>query len=295
MFNLDYRYFCRPNCTKDYPYEILYEQKCVKFCDYKYLKDKSCLLNYIEEKEKTEIEPGYKKISKREEQIKMYNIILDNTELSFTSESINTSDLEGGENVIFEFDEMKIILTTTKNQEEDNINNITIDLGEYEDLLRKTYDILNDQIFMKIIEVKQEGMKIPKIQFKVYSKLNSSNLIKLNLSYCKNTKVDISIPMKINENLDILNSSSKYYNVICYTATSSSGIDIILKYRRNEFINGNKTVCQDGCIFSEYKYNIEKVRCSCDVQELSKSFGDIYINKDKLIENFINVKNIEFL
>ena len=28
------------------------------------------------------------------------------------------------------------------------------------------------------------------------------------------------------------------------------------------------------------------------MQELSKSFGDIYINKDKLIENFINVKNI---
>ena len=126
IFNLDYRYFCRPNCTKDYPYEILYEQKCVKFCEYKYLKDKSRLLNYIEEKEKTEIEPGYKKISKREEQIKMYNIILDNTELSFTSESFNTSELEGGENVIFEFEEMKILLTTTKNQEDDNENHIRI-------------------------------------------------------------------------------------------------------------------------------------------------------------------------
>ena len=40
-------------------------------------------------------------------------------------------------------------------------------------------------------------MKIPKVIFDVYCKLNDTNLIKLDLSICQNTRVEISIPIKI--------------------------------------------------------------------------------------------------
>ena len=92
-------------------------------------------------------------------------------------------------------------------------------------------------------------MKIPKIEYDVYSKLNGDNLIKLNKSICKDIKVYLSVPVEITENLDILNSSSEYYNDICYIATSDNGTDLILKDRKNEFINKNKTICQEDCAF----------------------------------------------
>jgi len=48
---------------------------------------------------------------------------------------------------------------------------------------------------MEKIDVKEEGMMIPKIEFNVYYKLNSINLVRLNLSLCYNVKIDISIPI----------------------------------------------------------------------------------------------------
>ena len=44
------------------------------------------------------------------------------------------------------------------------------------------------------------------------------------------------IPIEIKENLDILNSSSGYYNDIYYQTTSDSGTDISLNDRKNEYI-----------------------------------------------------------
>ena len=86
------------------------------------------------------------------------------------------------------------------------------------------------------MDITQEGMKIPKIEYNVYSKSNGTNLIKLNLSICENTKISISVPVIITEDINKLNTSSDYYKDICYVAKSDSGTDIILKDRKTEFI-----------------------------------------------------------
>ena len=145
---------------------------------------------------------------------------------------------------------------------------------------------------MKKIEAFQEGMIIPKIEFDLYYKLNGTNLAKLNLSYCSNTKIDISIPIKLPDNIDKYNSSSRYYNDICYVSTSDDGTDITLKDRKEEFMNKNMTVCQDNCFFSGYNYTTNVAKCSCDIKESSSFFDDIKIDKSKLYENFIDIKNI---
>ena len=136
-------------------------------------------------------------------------------------------------------------------------------------------------------------MKIPKIEYDVYSKLSGNNLVKLNLSICKDIKIYLSIPISITEYIDELNSSSGYYNDICYIATSESGSDIILKDRKVEFVEKNKTVCQDHCDFSNYNYSSKKANCSCNVKESSSSiFDNMIINRTKLYENFKDVKNL---
>ena len=72
---------------------------------------------------------------------------------------------------------------------------------------------------------------------------------------------------------DIYNKSGDFYNDVCSPATANDN-DIILKDRKKEFIEQNKTVCQEECDFSDYDYNINKANCSCLVKESSSSISD---------------------
>ena len=145
---------------------------------------------------------------------------------------------------------------------------------------------------MKKIDAKIEGMKIPATEYEVYAKLGRDNLIKLNLTVCNKINILIRVPVILDDDIEKLNSSSDYYNDICNLEITEYGTDIILSDRRKEFIDNNKTVCQDGCIFSSYDKINQKAICSCEVKESSSSFADIKIDKKKLYNNFVNVKNI---
>ena len=225
----------------------------------------------------------------KEKEIEYYDEIITNIESIFSSDNYDTSNLDKGEDEIIQTKKMTITLTTTSNQKNNNkTNNITkIDLGHCEFLPRNHYNLSeNETLYMKKIDINQEGMRIPKIEYSVYCKLNGTNLIKLNLSICENSKISLSIPIEISESLDKFNTSSDYYNDICYSTTSESGTDISLKDRQKEFVEGNKTVCQDECDFSDYNENIKTANCSCTVKESSDSFADMNINKSKLYDNF---------
>jgi len=106
----------------------------------------------------------------------------------------------------------------------------------------------------------------------------------------KKSKISILIPIVINDYIDKFNSSSGYYNDICYTTTTEDGTDILLKDRQKEFISKDNIVCRENCDFSEYDNDTFVARCSRDVKECSKSFSDMNIKKDKLLENFKNIK-----
>ena len=229
----------------------------------------------------------------KEEQIEYYDTILNNIESSFTSENYDTSNLDNGEDEVIETEKMTVTFTTTQNQKNNSKSNVTtINLGECETLLRKFYNISDEQpLYMKKIEVVQEGMKIPKIEYDVYSKLSGNKLQKLNLSICQNSKVYMSIPVTISDNIDEYNSSSAYYNDICYTTTSESGTDISLNDRKNEY--SNKALCQDDCDLSNYDSHNKKANCSCNVKESSSSsIAHMNIDKSKLLKNFGNFRNI---
>ena len=204
------------------------------------------------------------------------------------------------DNNIGEGERFEIIYTSTLEQKNNiNKNITTIDLGECEYILRQFYNISNDTLlYIKRIDANQYGYKIKKILYEVYNEFNSINLTKLNLSLCENKNFMISIPIIITENIDELNSSSGYYNDICYPATSQYNTDIILKDRRNEFIKKNKTLCQDDCFFAEYDHEIKKAKCKCKIKESSNLFDDLNINISKLYKNFADIKamtNINFM
>ena len=287
-----YHYFDKNNnhctsnfsCPKEYPKLIIDKMECIKNTKMKNVMDE--IIIQYEKNETIKKSKG--------EVIEYYDSILKSLEIGFTSEYFDTSDLDNGKEEILVIKIMAITFTTTKIQMSNSKANMTnIDLGECEKKLRDFYNLTkNETLYIIKLDIFQEGLKIPKVVYDVYSKLSGANLIKLNLSVCQNCKISLSIPIVITENLDKLNSSSGYYNDICYVATSNIGTDISLKDRKEEFINNNKTVCQEDCDFSEYDYDTQRAKCSCKVKQSSNSLIDMNINTTKILENFKNIKNI---
>ena len=209
--------------------------------------------------------------------------------------NFNITELNSGLDKTIILNNKQIILTTTSNQKNnEEENNITMDLGQCEDILKNNYNISNNSsLFILQVISEEKGMKIPKMEYEIYYPLNNNEeLKKLNLTYCKDIKIDISISVKIDGQLDKYNSSSDYYNNICYKTTSESGTDISLNDRRNEFVNNNFSLCEENCELTDYDYKKEKAKCSCDIKTNISSYDDIKFNKNDFFKSFTDIKNI---
>ena len=165
-------------CNKSQPFELINEQICIEDCSLNLIKQKLCILKY---QKIQEIYGNKNEEYKKNEIIKAQNLLLDNYEKGFTSEDYNTSKIDKGQDDIYEEELMKIIFSNLDNQkkkEKEKNNYTSINFGDCEIKLREYYKIPEDkQIYTKIIEIPLEGMKIPKIEYEIYCKLNDSNLI----------------------------------------------------------------------------------------------------------------------
>jgi len=145
------------------------------------------------------------------------------------------------------------------------------------------------------LEIKIEGMNIPKVEYEIYYPLDNQNFTKLNLSLCKDTKIDILIPVPITEDISKYDPNKDYYNDICTKAKSKNGTDITLKDRKNEFIDNNMTLCEEDCELVDYDYSKEKAKCSCFVKIESPLMEEIKFDKKKLLKRFIDINSISNL
>ena len=224
------------------------------------------------------------------------NYITNKTEYMINNliKKLDISDIDSGNDKKIKDKNTSIIMTSTKNQKKnENEEMVTIDLCGCEDILKNEYNISkNDSLYILQIISEEEGMKIPIIEYEVYYPTFKNNLTKLNLTLCKGTKIDISIPVKINDSLDKYNPKSDYYNDVCSKTTSESGTDISLKDRRNEFVDNNMTLCEANCDLISYNYSNEKVKCSFDVKTSVNPNHESKFNKNEFFKSFIDIKNI---
>ena len=143
------------------------------------------------------------------------------------------------------------------------------------------------------MDTKVESMKIPKIEYEVYYPLNETHLTILDLSVCKNIKIDVLIPVQINDNdVKKYNPDSDYYNDVCSKTTSEGGTDVSLTDRKNKFIEENMTLCEEDCKLIGYNFTTKKAKCSCIVKQSLSNIRDIRFDKDKLYKNFIDINNL---
>ena len=114
------------------------------------------------------------------------------------------------------------------------------------------------------------------------------------MSICKDVKVAVerSPPKNItNDDIDKYNSSSPYYNDICYVADSDDGIDISLSDRKETFKKNNLSLCELDCDYIDFNLETQKAICSCGIKtEIATEGGGL--DKDSLIKGFTDINNI---
>ena len=211
----------------------------------------------------------------------------------FINYNINLDYIDDNEELIIQKEQMTFTFTSTSIQKmNENLNSTTINLGECEKELRNIYNISNESnLYLLKIDTKQEGKNYPLIEYEVFYPLDNEKVALLNLSFCNGMNIELSIPIILNDTIDKYNPKSKYYNDICSKATSESNTDILLKDRRNEFINKNMSLCEENCEFISYDYSNKKVKCSCNIKT-TLSLNDVEFDKKTFLKDFINIKKI---
>ena len=182
-------------------------------------------------------------------------------------------------------------ITTPENQKNNNYSNIsTINLGECENKLKGVYHIDNNlSLIILKIDYYIDQILIPVIGYEVY---HPTKKFQLDLNYCKNIMIELTIPVSINEeNIFKHDPNSEYYNDECNRYTTDNGTDILLNDRQNEYIENNLSLCENNCTFKGYDKDTKKALCECQTKQKIESISDIIQDKNILSNKFNNTNN----
>ena len=205
------------------------------------------------------------------------------------------------DNTIIETNNVIFQISSLDDQKNTKLNLSYVDLGECENILKNAYGISSQQslIILKtdIISNDTNGRYV---QYEIY---NPNNYEKLDLSLCKNIKIEINIPVTLdsetesaydnakNQGYNLFDSEDDFYNELCTPYTSENDTDLTLAYRQNYLY---KSLCQDGCVFNEYNQDNDRVSCNCDAQTNSTktSLSNIEFYSSFLFNSFFNTIKI---
>ena len=206
------------------------------------------------------------------------------------------------ENAIFQL----LSLDYINNQEEEDKDVSSIDLGECLDILKKS---TNNPLLILKIDFKSEDLTSTYVQYEVYDSVTGD---KIGLNVCDGVTIKINVPKKLDdETLNIINNlensgynfldkEDPFYKDICSTYTSENGKDVLLSDRYNDiYAHINEMyICQTGCELVSYNTTTEKAECDCTIQEeeIITNLDEILFTKEKIIEAFVGaLENSNFL
>ena len=246
-------YKCTNNyeCPMNYPFLNINKKECISNCEFYDLVNGLCYYNNSESNGTDLNRQSHVLDIMKKELTKNFNLtnLNDKGEIS----------IKDGNNIY--------TITSAKHQKDlknSSYNMTIIDLSQCENELVDKNIIKKDEN-LYILKVDELGTHSHNVEYELYNiPENATNLALLNISICKNIKVDITLPITISENnIYKYNISSSYYNDICNSSKTEAGTDITLKDRRIEFSENNYDICGNGCEFSDYEHNSRKPICSC--------------------------------
>ena len=225
------------------------------------------------------------------------------------------------QNTVFESKIFKITFYNTSNASQDKAINgegsSNVDLLECENILRDIYKIPDDEV-LNIIKVdlgRFETLSL-QVEYEVYS----DSMKFLNLTYCQNESVRITIPYNLKNvtrepyhrklyeeikyeekyklglkyDYDILNPNSPFYNDICTRFDSEYSTDLLVEDRKKYYYIP-QLLCEDSCTYSSYNFETQKVECDCKTKTeamyipFNRTFFSNNVESDKTISN-VNFK-----
>ena len=206
----------------------------------------------------------------------IYEIIKNELISSFPSNGVSIV-IKGIDNYVFQITNNINELSTLNGSLINEYNLSMIDLAKCEDALKEANNIDDDTPLNILKYEKITNLSIEKnVQYEVYAP-NSSE--KLDLSICKDTPVDVYIPIILSsetktkyENLksqgyDLFDKNSDFYTDICTPYKSPDGTDVALSTRNSEFYNNTETSCQQNCRYDDYVSDTSYLKCVCSVVE----------------------------
>ena len=274
---IDDEFLCEVICTEEKPYEIVLIYDCVKNCTAFNFFNKICKINYRAPKIKDEM-----------------TFIIDDDVLNGELDELITLSVEKGKkDLLVKSGEIYYQITSPENQNSLEGNFSTIGIEEIEYKLKKIYNLNeNDNLVVFKTDIYKEGYYIPIIEYNIYN-LETKEKLDLNTSLVEDTKIKISLPMKINEEkIYKFDPYSGYYDDICFPATTENGTDIILNDRINEFNDYNLSLCEKDCEYKGYDNNLKTAKCECKIKNIFRIFSQISVDKDLLFNNFTKISYI---
>ena len=281
IFSYEYKRSCYNNCpegtrpNKDYicvidcPYNLSFEknEECIEKCIIQDFYTNICIINNKNIKAKEYIINGT-----------IYEII----DGSMNSLLLNLLNEEKKDFTIKDENEIYQI-TSVYNQKNKvyNDSEITINIGECENILKDTYNINNNETLIIFkMDYFIEGFLIPITEYVIFHPQTKQ---RLDLDYCNDISINIYIPVSIDEEyLYKYNPESEYYKE-CEN-------DNLLIKRINEFNNNNLSLYEKNCLFKEYNKDTKKVLCECEIKKKFRYLSEIL---DKTSELLYHMPEIE--
>ena len=264
---------CSIKCTEELPYEK--NDECFEECTISEFLSKICTI-----KNKT--------VQAKENMInKISNEIEDG---SINSMLTNVYDGEKEDLIVKDIEEIYQI-TTSYNQNNNVYNNreTTIVLGECEDILKEENFIVGSLIIFKMDYYLEEFL-IPIVEYEIFNPLTKE---KLNLTKCSNKKINIYIPVSIDEeNVFKYDPNSNYYKDKCFPSLTGCGDSNILEERKNKFNNNYLSLCEANCTYKGYDTGTKKVICECSIKTNFINLSQILGNKNELLFKIIDEDKI---
>ena len=184
-------------------------------------------------------------------------------------------DIEPGQTVKIKEDYYTIIIKPTNSSIE--ANTTYINFTECESILRGHYNISNSS-FITLLQLElfnnNSNSLINQIEYEAYDE----NFTKLNLSLCKDIKIQIIYSIKDNilnnmekisslqnSGIDVFNINDSFFWDVCQPFSDSEN-DVILE-DRIKYLYQNISLCEQGCTYNKINLENMTVLCDCKIKE----------------------------
>ena len=309
-----------PNCPDEYNLYIKDKKKCIDNCEkeeiFKYHYNGECL-------KECPIDTINDNFFCKDNNIN--KCLLSENEYIYIDENINDSDIEKfakkytkefyyTNNHVSVFKNNIYTITIYKNREcisSLTLENPEVDFSQCDEKLKNHYNIDNNLVIVIIMKKLKEINYKKMISFSMFEPKDGKKLpvneiceneplyVQENLiDKLNNSDYDIkSLLYLANQNINIFNISSEFYNDICYNFDSMIDKDITLKDRILLYYP-NITLCESGCHIRGVNLTTLRAKCECKLNNIINNIFEnnlLFESQFGEIKEIINQINIEIV